>query len=108
RSSCAGAPPSSRSGRAPRLRRPPLHLEADHSLSPRIAMSPLVPSPRLRGEGAMVAPREEAGEGGIPSTEFSTLPLTPTLSPLRCASRGEGAHRVRGANSHLKESITCL
>jgi hypothetical protein len=32
----------------------------------------------------MVAPREEAGEGDIPSTKFSTLPLTPTLSPAGC------------------------
>jgi hypothetical protein len=37
-----------------------------------------------RGEGAMVVPREEAGEGDIPCTEFSRLPLTPTLSPAGC------------------------
>src|SRR5262249_38708572 len=64
-------------------------------------------APRQRGEGAMVMPHDGAGEGDAPRAEFAMLPLTPTLSPLRCASRGEAAHRVRGANLNLKEYTTC-
>jgi ATP-dependent DNA helicase UvrD/PcrA len=58
--------------------------------------SPLLTSPRVRGE---VDARSASGEGDSPQTEQVKEPLTPTLSPQE---RGEGEER---AASGAKESV---
>jgi hypothetical protein len=74
------------------------------------ALSPFVPSPRLRGEGTMVCPRIRMGEGGAthnPLTHRRARQHRVALSPQagRGHNNGDNGGRVRGSSPNRSRSF---
>jgi hypothetical protein len=71
------------------------------------ALSPFVPSPRLRGEGTMVCPRIRMGEGGAthnPLTHRRARQHRVALSPQAGRGHNNGG-RVRGSSPNRSRSF---